>query len=91
MKVVGNIYFITGAAFLLWMLFFDSNSMLNNLKQNNKFEDLKEEQAYYQNEIIRIDQSIEELSSDTKKLEKFARENHMFKKRGEDIYVVDEN
>ena len=64
MKVVGNIYFITGAAFLVWMLFFDSNSVVNNFKQNNKYKDLQEEQAYYQNEIERIDENMEELSSD---------------------------
>ena len=90
LKIFGNIYFITGATFLVWMLFFDSNSALSNYKMNQKQKALEEEQAYYEKEIIRIDENMQELSSDAKKLEKFAREKYMFKKRGEDIYVIDE-
>lgn len=90
LKVVTNIYFLTGITFLIWMLFFDSNSVISNYKMNKKYKDLKQEQAYYQGEIIRIEENMNELSSDAKQLEKFAREKYMFKKRGEDIYVIEE-
>lgn len=91
LKIFGNIYAITGATFLVWILFFDSNSIMSNYKLNQKQKALEEEQAYYEQEIVRIDESMQELSSDAKKLEKFAREKYQFKKRGEDIYVIEEN
>ena len=72
------------------MLFFDSNSVISNYKKNQKIEDLKLEEAYYQNQILEIEENMNELSSSAKQLEKFAREKYMFKKKGEDIYLIEE-
>ncbi|UZR94913.1 FtsB family cell division protein [Chondrinema litorale] len=90
LKIVTNIYFLTGVTFLIWMLFFDSNSVMSNYKKNQKIEDLKLEEAYYQNQILEIEENMNELSSSAKQLEKFAREKYMFKKKGEDIYLIEE-
>ncbi|MBT32731.1 MAG: septum formation initiator [Thalassobius sp.] len=90
LKIVTNIYFLTGVTFLIWMLFFDSNSVISNYKKNQKIEDLKLEEAYYQNQILEIEENMNELSSSAKQLEKFAREKYMFKKKGEDIYLIEE-
>ncbi|MDW7694227.1 septum formation initiator family protein [Flammeovirgaceae bacterium SG7u.111] len=86
-----NLYLLTGLAFVVWMLFFDSNNILNQYELNQKFEDLQKQENFYKREITEIKKNMKELNSDPEQLEKFAREKYLFKRRGEDVYLVDES
>ncbi len=90
MKILKNKYLITGLAFFAWIFFFDSNNLLHQYRMHQKYQELQEERNYYAREIDRIEQSMEELNSDADALEKFAREKYLLKKRGEDLYLLDE-
>jgi cell division protein FtsB len=46
--------------------------------------------VYYQEEIKSLEEEMKELSSDPEQLEKFVREKYLFKKRGEDIFLIEE-
>ncbi|MEH0154954.1 septum formation initiator family protein [Limibacter armeniacum] len=87
-KYLKNIYVITGTFFIVWVSFFDNNNLLsiNRLKEREK--GLQEQKVYYEEEIKALEKNMKELSSDPDKLEKFAREKYLFKRSGEDVYIV---
>lgn len=75
---------------VVWMLFFDSNSLLEQWKRIAEINRLKEERNYYlkQTELTRLEQ--EQLFSDMEALERFARERYMMKRENEDIFILRE-
>lgn len=87
---VKSFYFVAGLTFAIWITFFDSNNLINQYHLNQKLSSLKGEKAFYESEIQRIDKDMKELSNDPKLLEKFVREKYMFQRKGEDIYIVEE-
>ena len=52
---------------------------------------MKNQQQYYQTEIKRIDNNLDELDTNNESLEKFARENYFFKNDDEDVFLIDED
>ncbi len=89
LRPFGSFYMLAGSAFMVWVTFFDSNNLINQYRLGEKHEGLQGQKAYYEREIKQLENSIRELSSDPDELEKFAREKYLFKKRGEDIYIMD--
>jgi len=81
---------ITSVLFLLWMLFFDSDSFLKQREDQQKLDQLIEQRDYLKQKVKADKQKIEELKTDNKNLEKFAREEFLMKKENEDIFVINE-
>ena len=81
---------ITSVLFLLWVSFFDSDNFLKQRNDRNKFEQLTEQRDYLKQKIQADKQKIEELKTDNKNLEKFAREEFLMKKENEDIFIIRE-
>jgi len=75
-------------AFLIWMFFFDSNSLMIHHELNQDLKKLDDEKNYYKQEIEKDLIEIKKLSSD-EGLEKFAREEYHMKKSDEDIYIIE--
>lgn len=75
-------------AFIVWMLFFDRNDLSSQLNYINQRDNLKKEKVFYEKEILDIEKNLQELSSDPKMLEKFAREKYLMKKEDEDLYII---
>ena len=50
-KLITNKYVVIFLAFLIWMLFFDTNSYLTHRKFNNEIKDLKETIEFYEVKI----------------------------------------
>ena len=75
-------------AFLIWMLFFDSNSLMIHHELNQDLKKLDDEKNYYKQEIEKDLIEIKKLTSD-QGLEKFAREEYHMKKSNEDIYIIE--
>ena len=61
-------------AFLVWMTFFDRNSLILHAERERSIAALQDSIAYYKREIQRQRQYLNELKSDPKQMEKFARE-----------------
>ncbi len=87
-KYTKNFYFIFTALFLIWMLFVDANDFVTQYKLNQQRKNLEDEKAYYQDKIAEVRNEREELLSNDKLLEKFAREKYLMKKPGEDLFIV---
>lgn len=82
-------YLIVVASFLLWIVFFDQNSLLDIRKIRKEIRELEKQEKYYINEIKEVKKQRDELRLNDKSLEKYARENYLMKKDNEDIYIFE--
>jgi cell division protein DivIC len=87
-QLVRNTYFLLGISFFFWMLFFDSEDFITQYTLWRKLNNLQAEKVYYLEEIEKVRQDREELTSNEALLEKFAREKYFMKKKKEDLYIV---
>ena len=72
---------------MTWLAFFDQHNFINQVEFKAELYRLNKDREYYQKEIIQIEEDLQELLSDNRKLEKFARERYFMKKSNEDIFV----
>ena len=80
-------FILIGLLFVLWMLFFDSNSYLNHKRLSNDINQLQKDKQHYKKEIKKDSIALEELSS-PEGLEKYAREKYHMKKENEEIFLI---
>ncbi len=74
--------------FIVWMLFFDTNSYLIHKELDNEVNALDDNAEFYQNEI-NTDKDFIKKMEDSNQMEKFAREKYYLKKENEDIYIIE--
>ncbi len=86
--IVSNIYVLVLTIFAVWMIFFDTNSLLIHLELKREIDKLQKQQEFLREEIAKDKEIIEKLS-DPKELEKFAREEYYLKRKGEEIYLIE--
>jgi len=86
--VFRNFYFVTGAVFLVWMLFLDSNDLVSRFRMTAKLNALEREKTYYQEKIAEVEKDRQELMTNKETLEKFAREKYLMRKETEDVFVI---
>ena len=75
-------------AFVVWMVFFDSNNLLTRNKLQEKLDGLNVEKQFYIQEIKKDSALTDQLMSDSTALEKYAREHYLMKKDKEDLFLV---
>lgn len=85
-----NIFIFATLAFVGWVLFFDRNNYLDSRELDAKIEELELEKTYYTKKI-RDDSTVIAGLKDSAFLEKFARENFLMHRPGEEIYLIDED
>ena len=74
-------------SFLFIMIFVDENSFVQSFLYDQQIHGLKKEIQHYQG-VFKT--KLNELQSNEKNLEKFAREQYLMKKDNEDIYIITE-
>jgi len=79
---------IVTLAFLVWITVFDKNNLLSQIELAKKLHGLKNDKAYFMQEIRQNDKETKELLSDPKDLEKYAREKYLMKRDSEDIFLI---
>lgn len=87
-KIMTNMYVLVLSVFVVWMLFFDTNSLLIHLELRKEIKKLEKTQDFLKDEIARDKKIIEKLS-DEDELERFAREEYYLKKKNEEIYLIE--
>ncbi len=85
-----SFYFISTIILLFWMVFVDSNDLVDQVKLSLKLRNLEKQQQYYLEKIEEVKHDRAELLSNPDLLEKFAREKYFMKKKNEDIYIIEE-
>ena len=88
LKFLKNSYVIIIIIFVIWMIFFDSNSILVHNELNNDINDLNNQKEYYKNEIERDNIELNQIKTDSG-LEKYAREKLFMKKDNEEIFIIE--
>ena len=87
-----NPYKLSAAIWVVWMLFFDPNDCLTQLRMWWKVRELKSEISYYLEKIEEVKKDQQEVMGSNKLIEKYARERYLMRKETEDVFViVDEN
>ena len=87
-RIFRNFYFLLGLLFVVWMLFFDSNDVITQLRLSSKQAELENSKAFYEEKIIEVKNDKEALTNDKELLEKIAREKYLMRKDNEDIFIV---
>lgn len=88
LKPFRNKYFVSLIVFVLWILFFDYNNLVDRTRLIREVNQLENDRDYYV-ERIKVDSArLMELRTSPENLEKFAREQYLMKKDNEDIFVI---
>lgn len=87
-KLGTNIYVLVSVFFIVWMMFFDTNSFRILWSLESKIDDLEEQKKELIRQIDEDRLTIQKLS-DSIELEKFGREQYYLKKADEDIFIVE--
>lgn len=85
-----NKFILVTGVFVLWMFFFDRNSVIEQYKLQSTLQELKDQRAYHQAEIEQTEKDNRELFTDDKTREKFAREHYYMKKPDEELFVIED-
>lgn len=85
---VKNKYILTSIAFIIIIVFIDGNNLIDRAKDLRHLHQLEKDKQYYIERIDKDSKRLEQLKTNDKNLEKFAREQYLMKKKNEDIFVV---
>ncbi|MAM28369.1 MAG: septum formation initiator [Flavobacteriaceae bacterium] len=87
-RILGSTYILIIVLFIVWMIFFDTNSYFIHKELNDEIEALEENKEFYQEEIGKDKEFLDKMK-DSNEIEKFAREKYFLKKEGEDIFIIE--
>jgi len=88
-KILSNIYVVILLLFLVWVLFFDTNSYLIHKELKEDINALQKTKKFYREEIEQDKMFIMKME-DSHQVEKYAREKYFLKKKNEDIYIIED-
>jgi len=88
-KKLKNPFVLITFFFVVWMLFFDTNSYINQRELSKTIDQLEKDQKHYRMEIKKDSIALEELSN-SEGIEKYAREKYFMKKENEEIFIIEE-
>lgn len=83
-----NKYIIALILFIIWILLFDNNNLIDRYHDLKALNQLQSDKEYYTNRIEEDRRKLNELRTDNDNLEKFAREEYYMKKDDEDIFII---
>ena len=84
-----NKFILTGAGFLVWMLFFDNQDLITtHVRQRQELQRLEVSRNYYKEQNAEMKTELDRLRSDPSLLEKYAREKYRMHKDNEDLFII---
>ena len=86
---MSSTYVLILILFVVWMLFFDTNSYFIHKELTDEIKTLEKSKDFYKEEIEK-DKAFIEKMKDTNEVEKYARENYYLKRENEDIYIIED-
>ena len=86
-----NRYFISVFCFIIWIFFFDTNSIITQINQSKEIKKIQQDQFYFRQEIEKDQSIIDIISQDslTPEFEKYLRENLFLSKKNEEIFIIE--
>ncbi len=89
LPLLKNKYSLSLILFFVWVVFFDSNNLIDRTINLRQVHQLEKDKIYYENKISEDRSKLEELKSNPANLEKFAREQYLMKKANEEIFIIE--
>jgi hypothetical protein len=86
-RIFRNKYILTLVVFVVWLLVFDRNNLIDRGKYLRALDEMESEKIYYLEKIRHDSARLYELKTDADNLEKFAREQYLMKKENEEVFV----
>ena len=83
-----NKYAFTAMLLFGWMLVFDSNDLIYQVKMRMHLSDLRDKKDYFISQIEEVKQDRLQLFGSQASIEKFAREKYWMKKDNEEIFII---
>ncbi len=80
---------IVTTLFVISWIIGPGNTVIHWVRTAREIKQQEKQMEFYQQEIDRMNQNIEELKTNKDSLEKFARERFNFAAPGEDVYIVE--
>jgi cell division protein DivIC len=87
-RIFRNKYILTLLVFIVWLLIFDRNNLIDRVKYLRALNEMEAQKIYYIEKISHDSARLNELKTDADNLEKFAREQYLMKKENEEIFVI---
>ncbi len=87
-NILTNRYFLILSVATLWIVFFDNYNILAQMRMKKQIEQLEADKVHYQEKIEALDFEREQLFSDPREMERYAREKYFMHKSGEEIFVL---
>ncbi|WP_185864547.1 FtsB family cell division protein [Blattabacterium cuenoti] len=84
-----NKYFWISLSFIIWISFFDTNSLMLHWKLKNNIKKITIDRDFMKKKISSEENHLNKLIKNSKYLEKIAREKFHMKKENEDLFVID--
>ena len=89
-SLLKNKYVIVLMAAFAWIVFFDPNNLIQQIRFRNQMNDFRKEIEYFEAGITRDSIKIQMLKFNPEELERYAREKYLMKREGEDIFIIKE-
>lgn len=83
-------YVYTSIFFLLWLTFLSNVDLIYIVQSRIELGHLRAEVSRLEKQNEEATASLKDLTTNQASLEKFARENYLFKRENEDVYVIKE-
>ncbi len=87
LRLLRNKFVLATTLFFVYALFLDDTDIFNIIGQNSKLSALRAEKARFSKELEETRSTLKKLE-DRSEVEKFAREEKLFKKDDEDVFVI---
>ncbi len=86
--ITKNKYLIVIAVFTLWIVFLDPNNVFEISKRKRMLDSIADKKEIYLQNIKRDSLILNELNSDDKKIEEFARKKFFYHKNDEVVFKI---
>lgn len=83
-----NKYLLAGAFFVVWMFFFDLKDWEVAFDKNAKLKELQKSENHLITLIKDTKEELDQLKTNARTIEKYAREKYLMKKDNEDLFIV---
>ena len=91
LNYIFNRYTILGLCFIIWMIFFDQNSLFTHLELDKQISDLEKDETYFKQNLENEDKKLKVLIENPAEIERIAREKFYLKKDNEDIFIIQQD
>ena len=89
LSILSNRYVLLSVAFVVWMVFFDTNSWLIHRELDEEIEVLAQRKSQFEQDIKKDNDFVTQMQ-DTFEMERYARSQYYLKKENETIFLIEE-